>query len=893
MAEKEGRKAPPPKLVAPSPSTLLPTPQDFPTASIVRTPATAPAGASAVGGTGAITTAALVPAPLDSRNPPPVRRKNRSGPKGKGPANAAGPSVAEAAPTTVASSSIAAPLPAVPSTSSATIPPPAPRTYARVATGPPSPAASSSRPPTASAAITSSRGPFPALTRKHGVRCLLVPASPHVEAYVQALAKVVGPMAIVAASKMYGKVVLFLASETAAQEAVEKGLVVGGVFLPLEPLEDLGVRFVLTSVPPFLPNVALLPALSALGKLVSVISPLPLGCKDPALRHVLSFRRQVQILLPAGVRDGEALEGSFLVPYQGARYRVFYSTGEARCYLCRSAGHVRRDCPLARGRGAPETPETRRDIGPVVADTPGHPAPDTTPPPTRSTAAPVRAQEAPLQQRPGDHGSPTLAVTTSAEPMEGGVAKLLPGAGEGSPQGEPPAPNAALPLPPQTPEPLPPRPAPSPATPPPDDAMEGWTVVQGKRGKRRARAPLHSSDAEAPRKTRKGGTDPEPPASTTSEIHSLVSGGEDRPALEGGIPPPRGTLPSEAPGEAPSNQIPPELPMNPDVTAEAGPSGEAPGVVGVGLSSVYAEIEALDLTPVTQGGDDLLPAGLDLGNLTPGPLSPCPFPLTAFPGEHPTESGLPPGAMAATTTPEPVPSIPRSPLPCPFTPDPAREAPSFRCAPPEAQGLTSAPAPTPIPVQSPSSCKATAAPGVISFPPFADSPQGAVFMFSSCDSPGVAPFPLPSPSAPRHEMELVTPACQTPRRRSAPCLPALADHEAASKAPPGTALGVVTLPPHELQHALREFLKRCRGARDRAQLALQQWGDFDRLLRAARALMREGRGQGKGGAAAYERARSFRKELLTHGMGHGLLRDPPGAMSTPTPENSPPPQPSA
>ncbi|CAM4675717.1 unnamed protein product [Lepidochelys olivacea] len=893
MAEKEGRKAPPPKLVAPSPSTLLPTPQDFPTASIVRTPATAPAGASAVGGTGAITTAALVLAPLDSRNPPPVRRKNRSGPKGKGPANAAGPSVAEAAPTTVASSSIAAPLPAVPSTSFAIIPPPAPRTYARVATGPPSPAASSSRPPTASAAITSSRGPLPALTRKHGVRCLLVPASPHVEAYVQALAKVVGPMAIVAASKMYGKVVFFLASETAAQEAVEKGLVVGGVFLPLEPLEDLGVRFVLTSVPPFLPNVALLPALSALGKLVSVISPLPLGCKDPALRHVLSFRRQVQILLPAGVRDGEALEGSFLVPYQGARYRVFYSTGEARCYLCRSAGHVRRDCPLARGRGAPETPETRRDIGPVVADTPGHPAPDTTPPPTRSTAAPVRAQEAPLQQRPGDHRSPTLAVTTSAEPMEGGVAKLLPGAGEGSPQGEPPAPTAALPLPPQTPEPLPPCPAPSPATQPPDDAMEGWTVVQGKRGKRRARAPLHSSDAEAPRKTRKGGTDLEPPASATSEIHSLVSGGEDRPALEGGIPPPRGTLPSEAPGEAPSNQIPPELPTNPDVTAEAGPSGEAPGVVGVGLSSVYAEIEALDLTPVTQGGDDLLPAGLDLGNLTPGPLSPCPFPLTAFPGEHPTESGLPPGAMAATTTPEPVPSIPRSPLPCPLTPDPAREAPSFCCSPPEAQGLTSAPAPTPIPVQFPSSCKATAAPGVISFPPFADSPQGAVFTFSSCDSPGVAPFPLPSPSAPRHEMELITPACQTPRRRSAPCLPALADHEAVSKAPPGTALGIVTLPPHELQHALREFLKQCRGARDRAQLALQQWGDFDRLLRAARALMREGRGQGKGGAAAYERARSFRKDLLTHGMGHGLLCDPPGAMSTPTTENSPPPQPSA
>ncbi|CAM4567099.1 unnamed protein product [Lepidochelys kempii] len=140
----------------------------------------------------------------------------------------------------------------------------------------------------------------------------------------------------------------------------------GGVFVPLEPLEDLGVRLVLTSVPPFLPNAALLPALSTLGKLVSVISPLPLGCKDPTLRQIFSFRRQVQLLPPAGARDGEVLEGSFLVPYQGARYRVFYSTGEAWCYLCLSAGHVRRDCPLARGEGHPKPPRPGRTSAPSL-----------------------------------------------------------------------------------------------------------------------------------------------------------------------------------------------------------------------------------------------------------------------------------------------------------------------------------------------------------------------------------------------------------------------------------------------------------------------------------------------------------------------------------------------
>ncbi|CAM4633548.1 unnamed protein product [Caretta caretta] len=177
---------------------------------------------------------------------------------------------------------------------------------------PPTPAAMSPLLATASTSISGGRGPFPTLTRKHGVCCLLVPASSHVETYVRALMRVVGPTAIVAASKMYGKVVFFLASKAAVQEAVEKGLAVEGVFIPLQ---DLGILLVLTSVPLFLPNAALLPTLSTLGKPISVVSPLPLGYKDPALRHILSFCRHVQLQLPLAVRDREALKGSFLVPY--------------------------------------------------------------------------------------------------------------------------------------------------------------------------------------------------------------------------------------------------------------------------------------------------------------------------------------------------------------------------------------------------------------------------------------------------------------------------------------------------------------------------------------------------------------------------------------------------
>ncbi|XP_044840194.1 uncharacterized protein LOC123346801 [Mauremys mutica] len=109
--------------------------------------------------------------------------------------------------------------------------------------------------------------------RRHGARCLLVPALPHVKTYVRALARVVGPTAIVAASEMYGKVVFFLASEATTQEVVERGLV-------------------------------------------------------------------VQIQLLTVVCDGVALEGSFLVPYQGAHYRVHYMMGEAGCFFCQVMGHI-------------------------------------------------------------------------------------------------------------------------------------------------------------------------------------------------------------------------------------------------------------------------------------------------------------------------------------------------------------------------------------------------------------------------------------------------------------------------------------------------------------------------------------------------------------------------
>ncbi|MGH0114783.1 UNVERIFIED_CONTAM: hypothetical protein FKN15_049657 [Acipenser sinensis] len=182
--------------------------------------------------------------------------------------------------------------------------------------------------------------PFKNMTRRHGVRCLIRDTL-SIEAMVKAMAKVVGPSTIVAASKMYGKAVFFLKSEAATHTAIERGLAVGGMYVPIEPLEGLGSRVVLSNVPPFLKDDLLKPHLQALGELKTGIHPIPLGCKDQPLRHVLSFRRQVTIHL-AG-RD--AVEGSFVVPFEGTNYVIFYSSEEVRCYHCKELGHQKKRCP--------------------------------------------------------------------------------------------------------------------------------------------------------------------------------------------------------------------------------------------------------------------------------------------------------------------------------------------------------------------------------------------------------------------------------------------------------------------------------------------------------------------------------------------------------------------
>ncbi|EMP34850.1 hypothetical protein UY3_07987 [Chelonia mydas] len=163
----------------------------------------------------------------------------------------------------------------------------------------------------------------------------------------------------------------------------------------------------------------------------------------------------------------------------------------------------------------------------------------------------------------------------------------------------------------------------------------GWALVQGKWGKRKARALLLPTNAQAPQKTSKGGTNAEPSTLPLGVFHPPVPAGEDVAAPERSAAPPLEFLPTEAPDGALSAPLTSGATVSPEASVTSGSGGENPRVVEGDLPSIYEEIKALGLTPVTQREDDPLLVDLDLRDLSPAPLSPYSLTLTVVSASAP------------------------------------------------------------------------------------------------------------------------------------------------------------------------------------------------------------------------------------------------------------------
>lgn len=186
-----------------------------------------------------------------------------------------------------------------------------------------------------------SGGDFSRLTLEHGCKCM-PEDSVSIEDVLIAISEQVGGLNIKSASRMNKALVIFLKEVSMVDELLEKGLVVNNMFLPVLPLSNPSKKVVLSNVPPFIKEETLKEILERYGKLTAPIKMIPLGFKNPNIKHVMSFRR-FTYMIPNQQHD--PLNLVLKVVVEGKDYTIFVSSGQMRCFLCGEHGHVRQTCP--------------------------------------------------------------------------------------------------------------------------------------------------------------------------------------------------------------------------------------------------------------------------------------------------------------------------------------------------------------------------------------------------------------------------------------------------------------------------------------------------------------------------------------------------------------------
>ena len=199
---------------------------------------------------------------------------------------------------------------------------------------------------------------FGDLSRMHGFK--ISPSFPcSVEDCGLAVGEVVGYSSIVSAARMNGAVVVFVDSVAKANKVVETGIVVNDSYVSVSPLSTPAARVTISNIPPFIGDEVLIRELSRHGKVVSAIRKLPSGFKSPLMKHVVGYRRQVQMIL--NKKDAE-LNLVFSIKVDDFDYAVFVNSGTLKCFGCGREGHLVRACPE-------KTPGKRAESAEVTAGT--------------------------------------------------------------------------------------------------------------------------------------------------------------------------------------------------------------------------------------------------------------------------------------------------------------------------------------------------------------------------------------------------------------------------------------------------------------------------------------------------------------------------------------------
>lgn len=164
--------------------------------------------------------------------------------------------------------------------------------------------------------------------------------------YIQVLANIIGPKNILFASRITNnRICIYLVDSHSVDNllSTHKCIIVNDTEVGIRRLVTPAKRLVLSNVCPSIPHDVLINSIKSLNlKPVSPITFLKAGIPGEEFSHILSFRRQLYILPP---EDENKLPSSILITFEDTSYRIFITTDDMSCFLCKQKGHIANTCP--------------------------------------------------------------------------------------------------------------------------------------------------------------------------------------------------------------------------------------------------------------------------------------------------------------------------------------------------------------------------------------------------------------------------------------------------------------------------------------------------------------------------------------------------------------------
>lgn len=145
-----------------------------------------------------------------------------------------------------------------------------------------------------------------------------------------AVGQLVGYDSVKSASQMNSAVVIVLDSVKKVNQVVQIGVVIQGSFTPVLSLVSPARRIIISNVPLFIRSEVVEKEPARHSQLLSPIKLIQ-SCKFPHLKHVVSFRRQVLMIL----KSPEELNLALAFRVDSFDYTVHVTSENMKCFRCR------------------------------------------------------------------------------------------------------------------------------------------------------------------------------------------------------------------------------------------------------------------------------------------------------------------------------------------------------------------------------------------------------------------------------------------------------------------------------------------------------------------------------------------------------------------------------